>query len=76
MKKRLVLEFEFEIEQEDEYDWEHLVPVRVFRHPDTNLDASEMDALGEEVGQSDRWQIENWNAIQQVMGGTLEASLE
>lgn len=68
--RKLVLEFEFEEEIEDEgtdMEYVHMRPVRVTRtYADPEID---IGALGEEIAQSDRWQVDNWNAIQWVLGG-------
>lgn len=72
--RKLVLEFEFEEEIED--DWVHLQPIKVTRtHSDPEID---INGLGEEIAQSDRWQVDNWIAIQQVLGNsdTTEADLK
>lgn len=68
-KKKLILEFTFEEVQEDVA---HLKPKHVKLHQSTTLTDMELDALGEEIGQTDRWQVDNWNAIQSVMGGSTE----
>lgn len=34
---------------------------------DTNLTDDQLESLGEEIAQSDRWQIDRWNDIQNVM---------
>lgn len=65
--KYISLDFTFE-EVEDEYDegvWS--LEVRGINRS-TNLSDDEINALGEEIGQSDRWQVDNWIAIQRILG--------
>ena len=71
---KLVIEFTFEREV-DEYDEDYtsLRAKTVSLHHDTTLDEGDLDALGEEIGQSDRWQVDNWNAIQSVLGGSSKS---
>lgn len=72
MKRKLVLEFVFE-EEPDKYDEEYIIltPKHVKLHKDTDLDPGELDSLGEHIAQTDRWQVDNWNAIQLVMSGQV-----
>lgn len=67
MTKKIVLEIEFEEDyRDDELDYVHYGPARVKRtYTDPELD---IDALGEEIAQSDSWQVDNWNIIQYVLG--------
>ena len=79
MRKRLILEFEFDCVEEDwgEYGvFQHLEPIRVFRNPDSNLSFEEMHVLGEHVSQDSNWLVDNWHAIQSVLGGGGAVSLE
>lgn len=77
--RKLVLEFEFEEEIEDEgteEEWAHLQPTKVTRiHSDPEID---INGLGEEIAQSDFWQVDNWISIQNVLGDlhTKEAELK
>jgi hypothetical protein len=72
--EKIVIEIQFEREV-DEYDsdYDHLNAKTVSLHPDTTLDEGDIEALGEEIGQSDRWQVDNWNAIQRVLGGVSKS---
>lgn len=75
-KKRVLLEFVFD-ERPDEFDPESIVayPVKVRLHS-SELTDGQLDALGEEIAQTDRWQVDNWIAIQSVLGGeTKKAKL-
>ena len=74
-KKLLVLALEFDEEYDDMFDFMDLIPRRVYLHPDTTIDEADLDNLGDAVAQTDRWQVDNWNAIQLVMGGQSEAEL-
>lgn len=72
--KRVVISIEFDTVIADDY--ESLEAVRVLRHDDTTLTEGELGSLGEQVAQSDRWQVDNWNAIQTVLSGAREAALQ
>jgi hypothetical protein len=65
-KKRVLLEFVFEeLEDEDELVLEPR-SVRIYM---SELSPDQLSGLGEEIAQTDRWQVDNWNAIQAVLGG-------
>lgn len=66
--KKLVIELIFNEEEEDGYT--HLTPVKVVRHPDTTFTEEEMSNLGDSIAQTDRWQVDNWIAIQAVLSGS------
>lgn len=64
--KYLTLEFVFEEEIDEGY-----VSLRASGvSRETNLTDDQIDALGEEIAWSDRWQVDNWNIIQRVMGNS------
>lgn len=69
-KKRLVLEFTFKEKQDEGYeDWTYLDLVKIERtHSD--LSDSQIDSLGEDVAQTDEWQINRWIDIQTVLGNS------
>lgn len=64
--KYLTLTFVFEEEFDEDYGEVTLKAAGVDR--ETNLTNEQINALGEEVAQTDRWQVHNWNTIQRVMG--------
>lgn len=72
-KKKLVIEIIFDeiteeyTDPEDNYTYLEVKEIR--RGKKTTLTEGEMDSLGEEVGQSDRWQVDRWIDIQEVLGG-------
>lgn len=72
--RRLVISLEFDVVEEDD-GYQSLEAARVIRHPDTTLTEGELDRLGDDVAQTDQWQVENWNAIQRVLSGQREAPL-
>ena len=68
MKKKLVVEIIFEeITEDDDYTYLEVTEVR--RGKESNLTEGEMGALGEDVAQSDEWQVDRWIDIQAVLGG-------
>lgn len=69
-KKKLIIEIQFD-EVTDEFDEEftYLVPHTIKRHKGTTLTEGEMDSLGDSVAQTDRWQVDRWIDIQQVLSG-------
>jgi hypothetical protein len=70
MRKKIVIEFEFEEIQEDE-DYSYLELASIARtHSDLN--AKELNNLGETVAQSDRWQVDIWMDVQRMLGGELD----
>jgi len=76
MIKKLVIELEFAEFQDFSDEPSYLEANVVRRHPDTTLTEEELSQLGEVVGQSDRWQVDNWIAIQRVLGGSPEEELQ
>jgi len=72
MKKRIVLEFVFdEVEDDVDPDWVRLDLVKIERtHSDLTDD--QLSSLGEEVAQTDRWQVSIWNDISEVLGGDVK----
>lgn len=67
MKKHLTIDFVFDEVVEDE-DYTHL-DLRTIKVVHSDLSTGERTGLGEEVGQTDRWQIDRWIDIQEVLGG-------
>lgn len=72
MTKTLTLTFVF-TEKED-YGDTYLDLDRIER--ETDLTDGEISALGEEVGQTDRWQVERWLDIQDLLGNPLVSTVE
>lgn len=68
--KTVVLTLEFENLEPDGDGYSEMEPIRVYLDPATTMTSDELSALGESVGQSDRWQVDNWIAIQNVLGGS------
>jgi hypothetical protein len=66
-KKIVLLALTFE-EVEDEDGNPELEPSETYLYM-SELTKSELSALGEEIAQTDRWQVDNWIAIQAVLGG-------
>mgnify|MGYP000370160620 CR=1 FL=1 len=69
-KKKLVIELVFDeiIEDEDFDPWTRLELTKIKRLDSTTLTDGQIDRLGEEIGQTDRWQVDNWILLQQVLG--------
>lgn len=68
MKKKLVIEIIFEEKIEDE-DYTSLNVTEIRRGKKTTLTEGQMHELGEDVGQSDTWQVDRWIDIQEVLAG-------
>lgn len=66
-KKKLVLEFTFK-EQQDTYDPEYTYLELTKIERTGTLEDWEIDSLGEEIGQTDRWQVNRWIDIQRLLG--------
>ena len=62
--KHITLTFTFEGEWEDDYLDLDLKTI----NRETDLTDAQIDALGEVIGQSDRWQIDHWIDIQTALG--------
>lgn len=41
-------------------------------HRNTDMDDDELTTLGESVAQTDKWQVDHWVDIQQLLGGDRE----
>lgn len=72
--KYLTLTFVFEEEFDEDFNEVTLKAAAVER--DTNLTSKQINALGDEIAQTDRWQVDNWNTIQWVMGNASITSAE
>lgn len=65
--KRLVLEFVFE-ETPDEFDEGYTsLELRSIARTYSDLDEGELNSLGEDVAQSDTWQVDRWIDIQHAL---------
>lgn len=67
MNKKLVIEIIFDEVTEDDYTYLEVTEIR--RGKKSELTDGEFRNLGENVGQSDEWQVDRWIDIQQVLGG-------
>jgi len=65
-QKKIVVEFVFDIEVED--DWENPV-IREIGLVETDFSEGELEGIGETIAQTDHWQVDVWNNIQTVLGG-------
>lgn len=71
--RKIVLEFTFqEVVDEDYYEHLELVSIERTR---SDLYPEEIDALGEEIGQTDKWQVDRWIDIQSVLGSSNTTSV-
>lgn len=73
VKKKVIVEIEFDEwveEYEGEDPWAYYEPSAVRLHPDTDMDEGQLDSLGETVAQTDFWQVDMWNNIASVIGGS------
>lgn len=74
-EKKIVLEFIFEEEHYPDEDWSDVRLVRIERTR-SDLTPDQIDALGEGIAQSDYWQVDQWNNIQQVLGDSATTSVK
>lgn len=63
-KKKIVLEFVFREEQDEEWTYLKLDKIKRTR---CDLNRDELTSLGEDMAQSDRWQIDGWIQIQDLL---------
>ena len=66
MTKQITIKLTFDEVVEDE-DYTDLVLKKIER-TSTDFTDAEIDALGERIAQTDRWQVDNWIDIQTVLG--------
>lgn len=74
-EKRFVsvtLEFEY---REDPGDPDYTERVLTGMSRQTDMSDDELEALGETIGQSDTWQVTNWNHIQSLLGDPSVTSI-
>jgi hypothetical protein len=69
-KKKIIIELEFDEVTEYEYTALNLTSIT---RTHSDLDADELNALGESVAQSDYWQVDRWLDIQRIIGGEVES---
>ena len=72
MQKKIVLEFIFDEVQED-YGEDTYLELQKIERTQSDLDDDELSGLGEEIAQSDWWQVDNWNRIQRILSGQDQA---
>lgn len=68
-KRKLVIEIIFEEDFYEDEEYTHLEVIEIRRGKKTDLTEDELDGLGESVAQTDFWQVDRWNDIQEVLGG-------
>lgn len=73
MAQRHVL-LDFTFEDLDEYGDGDVSPTLTkIERTHSDLDRSELSGLGEEIAQTDKWQVDRWQDIQAVLGGSRES---
>lgn len=66
--RKIVIELTFEDVVYDEDDIElTLIAMERVR---CDLEDKELDSLGESIAQTDTWQLDRWNDLQQVLGSS------
>lgn len=69
-KRKIVLEFTF---KDDEDDYPELVRIE---RTHSDLTDGEIDNLGEDIAQSDYWQVYRWIDIQTVLGNSGQTKVK
>lgn len=66
--RKIVIELTFEDVVYDEDDIELTLIAMERVHSD--LKDQELDSLGESIAQTDKWQLDRWNDLQQILGSS------